>query len=137
MKLIVAAQNEIIRRSGDESVGLATIGLISCVALIIKDKQGSASLAHIDSHTNLVFIKDELKRFASFEDISIYIVRNKSMDEKLMEDFLKAAKSNKPSYVIQGQVYTKRDLDYNIQLLKEHIDKTPKLYQVVYSYIYI
>jgi len=64
-------------------------------------------------------------------------VRNKSMDEKLMEDFLKAAKSNKPSYVIQGQVYTKRDLDYNIQLLKEHIDKTPKLYQVVYSYIYI
>ena len=58
--MVVASQNETVRKRAVDNVYLATFGLIGCVALIIADEYGSVSLTHIDRGTDLLFIKREL-----------------------------------------------------------------------------
>ena len=58
-RIIIAGQNETIRKHAGEKIDLCTLGLIGCVAVIIQDKKGNASLTHVDLYTDLSFIRDE------------------------------------------------------------------------------
>jgi len=60
-RILIAGQNETVRKHQGDDVDLATIGLLGCVAVIFKDKAGNASLTHVDSETDLDFILDEAK----------------------------------------------------------------------------
>lgn len=73
--MVVAGQNETLRKSSDADVYLATIGLNGCVALIISDEKGTVSLTHIDRNTDLSFIADELKIMSG--NVQIYLVKRK------------------------------------------------------------
>lgn len=60
-KIIIAFQNETIRKRSGDDVLLATIGLMANEAVIIQDQKGNASLTHVNYCTNLEFIKNEIK----------------------------------------------------------------------------
>lgn len=86
-RVILAGQNETIRKSSEEeNVSLATFGLIGCVAVIVSDENGNASLTHVDAHTDLSFIKDEVKLMDG--DYTIDVVKDKmgqgQLDQKVL-----------------------------------------------------
>ena len=58
--MILAGQNETVRKNASQEVFLATVGLNGCVALILHDDNGNASLTHIDTNTNLAFLEKEV-----------------------------------------------------------------------------
>ena len=73
-KAIVAAQNEIVRKSiYDLDVSLITVGISTCVGLVIYSDNGMESLAHIDKNTDLSFISLEIESFTSISGIFITI----------------------------------------------------------------
>lgn len=91
-KLIMAAQNEIIRKSADETdILLGTLGLSTCAALIIYDNLGNTALAHIDRCTDLLFINHEIERLNS-SPITLKIVRHKKAEEEIY-DFFKTSQT--------------------------------------------
>ncbi len=59
--MIIAGQNETVRKTASQKGFPATVGLEGCVALIIADKKGNVSLTHVDADTDLSFITDEIK----------------------------------------------------------------------------
>lgn len=59
-RLILAGQNETVRRYVEEQISLGTLGLMTCVGCSIDDQKGNVSLTHCDSETNLEFIDREL-----------------------------------------------------------------------------
>ncbi|WED43685.1 hypothetical protein [Legionella cardiaca] len=56
----VAGQNETVRKTAEQKGFPATVGLEGCVAIIFADKKGNVSLTHVDSDTDLSFIKVEI-----------------------------------------------------------------------------
>jgi len=79
-KAIVAAQNEIVRKSiYDLDVSLITVGISTCVGLVIYSDNGMESLAHIDKNTDLSFISLEIESFTSIS--GIYIIRRRLLEE--------------------------------------------------------
>jgi hypothetical protein len=71
--MIVAGQNETVRKRPEDNVYLATIGLNGCIALIIADEFGSVSLTHIDTETDLSFIGDELNLMKG--NLQFYLIK--------------------------------------------------------------
>lgn len=59
--MLIAGQNETVRKTADQSGFPATVGLQGCVAVIIADKKGNVSLTHVDADTDLSFIKKEIE----------------------------------------------------------------------------
>ncbi|KTD69183.1 MULTISPECIES: hypothetical protein [Legionella] len=58
--MLIAGQNETVRKMESQKGFPATVGLEGCVALIIADKKGNASITHVDADTDLSFIKHEV-----------------------------------------------------------------------------
>ncbi|WP_454780355.1 hypothetical protein [Legionella sp. WA2022007384] len=56
----IAGQNETIRKTAMQNGFPATVGLEGCVAIIFADKKGNVSLTHVDTDTDLSFIKREV-----------------------------------------------------------------------------
>lgn len=85
--IIVAGQNETVRKKSEQTeVDLATIGLMSCVAIIIADKHGNASLTHVDDGTDLDFIQTELLAIpGSTLDIVKSADSTSDLDQKVCE----------------------------------------------------
>ncbi len=64
VSIIICGQNETVRKSVDQrNIRLCTMGLKSCVAVIITDKSGNISLTHVDGNTDLSFIPKEITEF--------------------------------------------------------------------------
>ncbi|BCA94646.1 hypothetical protein TUM19329_10070 [Legionella antarctica] len=59
--MLIAGQNETVRKTASQHGFPATVGLIGCVALIIADKKSNVSLTHVDSSTDLSFIAGEIE----------------------------------------------------------------------------
>jgi hypothetical protein len=130
----IAGQNETIRRSHDETlVDLATIGITNCVAVIIKDEKGNASLTHVDAHTDLNFINLEAALIK--DNYTIYIIKDESHKgnlvekiDKFIEENLndkvrklfnskKVIKVDTKSVILRGQAVTKRRISDFYELL--------------------
>lgn len=58
--MLIAGQNETVRKTATQKGFPATVGLEGCVALIIADKKGNVSITHVDADTDLSFIKGEV-----------------------------------------------------------------------------
>lgn len=59
--MLIAGQNETVRKTAAQSGFPATVGLQGCVAVIIADKKGNVSLTHVDADTDLSFISREVE----------------------------------------------------------------------------
>ncbi|STX37139.1 hypothetical protein [Legionella feeleii] len=59
--MLIAGQNETVRKTAAQSGFPATVGLQGCVAVIIADKKGNVSLTHADADTDLSFISREVE----------------------------------------------------------------------------
>ena len=59
--MLIAGQNETVRKTVAQSGFPATVGLQGCVAVIIADKKGNVSLTHADADTDLSFISREVE----------------------------------------------------------------------------
>lgn len=59
--MLIAGQNETVRKTVAQSGFPATVGLQGCVAVIIADKKGNVSLTHADADTDLSFISREIE----------------------------------------------------------------------------
>ncbi|WP_019215949.1 hypothetical protein [Legionella tunisiensis] len=59
--MLIAGQNETVRKNATQNGFPATVGLEGCVAVIIADKKGNVSLTHVDADTDLSFIKKEIE----------------------------------------------------------------------------
>ena len=104
-KIILAAQNELIRKSSEEKdVGLASIGMSACTTLIIYNSEGKASLSYIDKNTDLSFISDEVN-FIGSNDVKFYIVRKKLIDEIYNNKIFTFPKGNHNKC---NQIYTRK-----------------------------
>jgi hypothetical protein len=81
-RIILASQNETIRKSHEQDVDLASIGIINNVVIIIKDRYGSASLTQIDPETILAFINIEIQwlqnQGITKNDITLDIIEHKN-----------------------------------------------------------
>lgn len=81
-RIILASQNETIRRGHAQDVDLASLGIIHNVVIIIKDRYGYASLTHIDPETILAFINIEIQWLQNQgvrkNDITLDIIEHKN-----------------------------------------------------------
>lgn len=58
--MLIAGQNETVRKTTTQKGFPATVGLEGCVALLIADKKANVSITHVDADTDLSFIKGEV-----------------------------------------------------------------------------
>lgn len=60
--IVYCSQSQTVRKSfeSEPSISLCTVGVESCVGILIKDQKGNASLSHVESFTDMSFIEDEL-----------------------------------------------------------------------------
>lgn len=94
MKIIIAAQNETVRKNAatETDVFLATFGLTGCVAVLIMDQQGNQSLTHVDSNTKLDFINKEIALME--KPYTIDIIKNESIENNISLKVINYLKNN-------------------------------------------
>lgn len=70
-KIIVVGQNEVARLPKDTDSKLATIGLFDCICAVLRGANG-ITIAHINVHTDLQFLIEELKNLGPDSSIKLF-----------------------------------------------------------------
>lgn len=77
-KLFIIWQNQLARKQPGENVDFFTEGIAGCIVVILQNKEGRASFAHVDSTTDPTFIFEEAKLMG--DDFSLTILYNPEYD---------------------------------------------------------
>ena len=120
--MLIAGQNETVRKNSGQEGFVATIGLFGCVALIIADTKRNVSLTHVDGDTDLSFILEEVALMDG--EFTIHLVKGPGSSELDLKVLSKLEEVLSPKYSSTAKVLEspERTVMYN------HLKGVPQLF---------